>query len=83
MNAGYRPSDFRVTSGASFRMVLDIGNWDASVTVNAPGQSGDVRSPHYAALAPKWAAEEYVPMLYRRAAVDAAASVVIKLTPAA
>ena len=83
MNAGYRPSDFRVTSGASFRMVLDIGNWDASVTVNAPGQSGDVRSPHYAALAPKWAAEEYVPMLYSRAAVDAAASVVIKLTPAA
>ncbi|MCC6718244.1 MAG: penicillin acylase family protein [Acetobacteraceae bacterium] len=81
MNAGYRPSDFRVTSGASFRMVLDVGNWDASVTVNAPGQSGDPRSPHYAALAPKWAAEEYVPMLYSREAVDAAASVVIKLTP--
>ena len=81
MNAGYRPSDFRVTSGASFRMVLDVGNWDASVTVNAPGQSGDPRSPHYAALASKWAAEEYVPMLYSRAAVDAAASLVIKLTP--
>ena len=82
MNAGYRASDFRVTSGASFRMVLDVGNWDASVTVNAPGQSGDARSPHYAALAPTWAAEHYVPMLYTRAAVDAAASVVIKLTPA-
>jgi len=82
MNAGYRPSDFRVTSGASFRMVLDVGNWDASVTVNAPGQSGDPRSPHYGALATPWAAEEYVPMLYSRPAVDAAAQTVIKLTPA-
>jgi len=82
MNAGYRLSDFRVTSGASFRMVLDVGNWDASVTINAPGQSGDPRSPHYDALAPKWAAEAYVPLLYSRAAVDAAASLVVKLTPA-
>jgi penicillin amidase len=81
MNAGYRPSDFRVTSGSSFRMVLDVGNWDASVAVNAPGQSGDPRSPHYGALAEKWAAEEYVPLLYSKEAVDAAAAVVIKLTP--
>lgn len=81
MNAGYRPSDFRVTSGASFRMVLDVGNWDASVAVNAPGQSGDPRSPHYGALAEKWADEGYVPLLYSRAAVDAAASLVIKLVP--
>ena len=81
MNATYRPSDFRVTAGSSFRMVLDVGNWDASVTVNAPGQSGDPRSPHYGALATQWAAEEYVPLLYSREAVDAAASVVIKLLP--
>ena len=51
------------------------------MTVNAPGQSGDPRSPHYAALAPKWAAEEYVPMLYSRAAIDAAATLVISLIP--
>ena len=63
-------------------MVLDVGNWDASVTVNAPGQSGDPRSPHYGALATPWAAEDYVPMLYSREAVDAAAQTVIKLTPA-
>jgi penicillin amidase len=81
MNAGYRPSDFRVTSGSSFRMVLDVGNWDASVTVNAPGQSGDPRSPHYGALATNWANEDYVPMLFSREAVDAAARLVIKLTP--
>ncbi len=81
MNAGYRPSDFRVTSGASFRMVVDVGAWDNSVCINAPGQSGDPASPHYADLAPLWAAGEYVPMLYSREAVDAAAAHVIKLLP--
>ena len=82
MNAGYRLSDFRVTSGASFRMVVDVGNWDASMCINAPGQSGDPRSPHYADLAPRWAAGEYVPMLFSQQAVDAAAEEVIRLVPA-
>lgn len=81
MAAGYRPSDFRVTTGASFRMVLDVGAWDNSVCINAPGQSGDPRSPHYADLAPLWAAGQYVPMLYSREAIDAAAERVIRLKP--
>ena len=81
MAAGYRASDFRVTTGASFRMVADVGNWDASMWINAPGQSGDPRSPHYDDLAEKWAAGEYVPLLYSTAAVDAAAELVIRLRP--
>ncbi len=81
MAATYRLSDFRVTHGASFRMVVDVGNWDASRAINAPGQSGDIRSPHYADLAPLWAAGEYVPMLYSVAAVDAATTLLIILTP--
>jgi penicillin amidase len=81
MNAGYRMSDFRVTSGASFRMVIDVGNWDNSRAINAPGQSGDPRSPHYADLAPLWAAGEYVPLLYSKAAIDDVARLRIVLTP--
>ena len=81
MAAGYRLSDFKVTTGASFRMVVDVGNWDASCFINAPGQSGDPRSPHYADLAPLWAAGDYVPMLYSVAAVDAATTLLIVLTP--
>src|SRR5579863_1932635 len=50
--ATYRRSDYRLTAGASFRMVLDVGNWDASRAVNAPGQSGDPCSAHYRDLAP-------------------------------
>jgi penicillin G amidase len=79
--AAYRPSDFSVISGASFRMVLDVGNWDQSVTINTPGQSGDPYSPHYRDLAPHWAGGEYVPLLYSRAAVERSASEVFRLTP--
>lgn len=75
-------SDFEVTSGASFRMVLDVGNWDASRVINAPGQSGDPLSPHYRDLAPLWAAGEYVPLSYSREAVEANASKVLELNPA-
>jgi penicillin amidase len=79
--ATYRRSDYMLTAGASFRMVLDVGNWDASRTINAPGQSGDPLSGHYRDLAPLWATGQYVPLLYTRSAVEAAAGEVIILTP--
>ncbi|MGE0713912.1 MAG: penicillin acylase family protein [Alphaproteobacteria bacterium] len=80
-NNGYRTSDFRVVSGVSWRMVLDVGNWDASWTINSPGQSGDPVSPHYRDLFPLWAKEEYVPMVYSRTAVEAATERRIVLAP--
>jgi penicillin amidase len=82
MHAAYRTQDFRITMGASVRFVLDVGNWDASLCINAPGQSGDSRSPHYRDLSVKWANGDYVPFLYSKAAVDAAAATRIVLTPA-
>ncbi|RYE73460.1 MAG: penicillin acylase family protein, partial [Hyphomicrobiales bacterium] len=80
--ASYRISDFKVIAGASFRMVLDVGNWDDSRFVNTPGQSGDAYSPHYRDLAPLWAAGDYAPLLYSREAVEKAARSVIALKPA-
>ena len=79
--AAYRPSDFSIISGASFRMVLDVGNSDQSVTINAPGQSGDPYSSHYRDLSPLWAGGDYVPLLYSAAAVERAASEVFRLMP--
>ncbi|MCC8961913.1 penicillin acylase family protein [Bradyrhizobium sp. Pear76] len=79
--ANYRRSDYHLTSGASFRMVLDVGNWDASRTINTPGQSGDPFSGHYRDLAPLWATGQYVPLLYSRGAVEAATAEAITLTP--
>ncbi|MES5486659.1 penicillin acylase family protein [Bradyrhizobium sp. INPA03-11B] len=79
--ATYRRSDYHLISGASFRMVLDVGNWDASRTINTPGQSGNPFSGHYRDLAPLWATGQYVPLLYSRPAVEAATAEAITLTP--
>jgi penicillin amidase len=78
----YRPSDFRQTNGPSFRVVVDVGNWDKSVAVNSPGQSGDPDSPHYRDLADKWLNGEYFPLLYSRKAVEKVTTQRIVLEPA-
>jgi penicillin amidase len=79
--AAYRTIDFSILSGASFRMVIDVGNWDQSVTINTPGQSGNPYSPHYRDLAPLWAGGDYVPLLYFREAIEHSASDVFRLMP--
>lgn len=81
MLAHYEASDYRVRIGASVRMVVDVGAWDNSVWINAPGQSGIPGDPHYADLAPLWAKGAYVPMLYSAAAVDAATKQTFGLHP--
>jgi penicillin G amidase len=78
----YRTSDFRHVNGPSFRLVVDVGNWDASRAVNFPGQSGDPASPHYRDLVPSWVEGGYFPLLYSRKAIEAAAERRIVLAPA-
>ena len=81
MNAMYAASDFSATLGASVRLVLDVGEWDNSLFINAPGQSGDPASPHYADLVGDWARGGYLPLLYSRAAVDSHALRRIEVLP--
>ncbi len=57
-------------SGASYREILDTSDWDQSVAVNTPGQSGQPGSPHYSDLLPLWSAGRYFPLLYSRKAVE-------------
>ncbi|KEI43080.1 penicillin acylase family protein [Saccharopolyspora rectivirgula] len=79
--SAYWPGDFRHFAGPSFRMVLDVGNWDESLAVNTPGQSGDPSDPHYRDLAAMWRDGEYFPLAYSRAAVERVAQRRIKLLP--
>lgn len=67
--------------GASFRIVIDVGAWDESVAVNAPGQSGDPRSPHYDDLTDLWSRGRYFPLLYSREAVDRHRETTLRLLP--
>ena len=65
-NTGFSPGDLLVRGGASYRQVIDVGNWDASTMTNAPGQSGDPRSPFYDNLLQGWAEDGSFPLLYSR-----------------
>jgi hypothetical protein len=65
-------ANFRQTNCASWREILDVGNWDRSVMTNVPGESGDPASKHYSDLLGDWAAGKYHPMPFSRKAVEAA-----------
>ncbi|HEX4594201.1 MAG TPA: penicillin acylase family protein, partial [Bryobacteraceae bacterium] len=68
-------------SGASYREILDTSDWDRSVAVNTPGQSGQPGSPHYSDLMPLWDAGRYFPLLYSRKAVEAETTDRLVLNP--
>jgi len=79
--SSFDPRSFRQLAGPSLRLVLDVGRWDDSRAVNAPGQSGDPTSPHYRDLAALWLRGDYFPLLYSRDKIEAAASRRISLLP--
>jgi penicillin G amidase len=80
----FRPDDnhFYQTGGPTWRQILDVGDWDNSVMVNSPGESGQPASPHYADLLPLWDQGQYIPMLYSRGAVEKHAAARMILEPA-
>ena len=79
--ATYRTSDFRVTSGASYRQVIDLGDWDKSLWMNVPGQSADPKSPFYKNLIEAWAKGEFHQMAFSRGAVDGKRADTLNLRP--
>jgi penicillin amidase len=73
--------NFQVVSGGSWRMVLDVGNWDNAFMTNAPGQSGNPGSDHYSDLLESWADDATLPLVYSRELVEKHTRTIIKLTP--
>jgi penicillin amidase len=69
------------SSGASYREVIDLADWDRSTMTNAPGESGDPASPHYDDLAGDWANGKYHPMPFSRKAVESVTTERITLLP--
>ncbi len=80
-STSFSPKDLLVRSGASFRMVLDVGRWDAAEMTNAPGQSGDPDSPFYRNLLDGWATDSSFPLLYSRDAIIENKAFRIELLP--
>ena len=57
----------------SLRFIADTSNWDRSLMVHVPGQSGQVGSSHYDDLISLWRSGEYHPMPFSRSAVESLA----------
>ena len=74
--------NYRQTAGASFREIIDLGDFDNSVVINVPGQSADPRSPHYSDLLSLWGSDRYFPLVYSRARVEAETRDLLWLRPA-
>ncbi len=70
-----------LTGGASFKIVSDTYDWDNSVGLNNPGQSGDVNDPHYRDLYELWARGKYFPIFFSRSKVESVAEKILTLTP--
>jgi penicillin amidase len=81
VNATWVGKKFEQEGGASYREILDTADWDHSLAVNTPGQSGQPESPHYSDLLPLWDKGEYFPLLYSRKAVEKNARDRLMLAP--
>ena len=58
-------------SGATFRLIVEAGDWDGAMGTNSPGQSGNIDSPHYRDLFELWKNDQYFPVKFTRPAVMA------------
>ncbi|MGH9475463.1 MAG: penicillin acylase family protein [Terriglobales bacterium] len=70
------------TAGGSFKIIAAPGNWDASVGINNPGQSGDVLSPHFRDLYGLWSQGKYFPIFFSRGKIESVTEQRLDLVPA-
>jgi penicillin amidase len=72
---------YNQTSGATFRIIADLSDWDLSLGTNSPGQSGDPGSPHYRDLFELWSNDKYFPIFFTRQRIDTVAEEITVLGP--
>ena len=80
---GFEGGSFAQLTGASYREIFDLSDWDESRAINVPGQSGQPGSKHYDDLLPLWSEGRYFPLAYSKGAVDRATTDTLNLLPAA
>lgn len=66
--------------GAGFRAVYDLADLDASLFIQAPGQSGNLLSPHYRDLIGRWRDGTYLRLIPRSSGTIAAGELALVLT---
>ncbi|HEX8510315.1 MAG TPA: penicillin acylase family protein [Propionibacteriaceae bacterium] len=79
---GYDTTEgYQVTSGPTMRMLVDLGDLDASRWVNQSGVSGHAFASNYDDQTELWATNRTWPFVFTRARVDASTSQRLELVP--
>ncbi|NGF58345.1 penicillin acylase family protein, partial [Parapedobacter sp. SGR-10] len=60
--------------GALFKIIVNTGDWDATIATSGPGQSGNPESPFYSNLFDSWAKDDYFPVYYSRNKIESVAA---------
>ena len=74
-------ANFLQTSGASYREVIDLGDFDNSAAINVPGQSAQPGSEYYDDLLPLWGNDKYFPLVFSRRRIEQETKHVLRLLP--
>ncbi len=74
-------SPYEVDWLPSMRMIVDLGNFQNSVSIHTTGQSGHAFHPHYADMVEMWRNVQYQPMLWDREQIEASAEGHLRLMP--
>jgi penicillin G amidase len=76
-----RPSFGPVTTGPSYRFVVDTSDWERAWSVVSPGQSGHPASANYDDQIPLWQNVRYRPVVFGRETAELAARHRLVLKP--
>lgn len=68
-------------SGASFRIITDLSDWDKAIMINSPGQSADPNSKYYGNLFELWAKDKFFPAYFTKEKIESHTDVMTILNP--
>jgi len=74
-------NDDNQVHGGSFKFISDLSDWDKTLMINSPGQSGNPESKYYSNLFELWANNEYFPAYYSREKIESVTDKTTKLIP--
>src|SRR3990172_8509546 len=81
-NTGYDANEpYSVVTVPSYRQVVDLADFNRSVSIHTTGQSGHPFQAHYDDMIPMWRDGRYHSMLWARSAIEASAEAHLALTP--
>ena len=67
--------------GATFRIIVDTGNWDHCLGTNAPGQSGNPNHKNYRNLFDLWVNDQFFPVFFSREKIESVKEETFRLVP--